>query len=134
MVILLMTVAVAGLAAVQLSKLSVTATAQSMFMRYDQIITDYQRFRSQFGRDEEMVLLISSSDIFNLEFLSTLKQFHEDLENSLPLLNVVSSLANASYIESVDSGVRVISQKSFVIPSFIGGFGCQGTQVLNPDT
>jgi len=105
--ILLSTVVVVGLAATQLPKLSIATSVESMFTRHDQILTDYQRFRSQFGRDEEIVLLISSSDIFSLDFLTTLKQFHEDLENSVPLLKEVSSLANAPYIESVDSGVRV---------------------------
>jgi predicted RND superfamily exporter protein len=105
--VLLMTVVVAGLAATQLPKLSVATSVESMFTRDDQIVTDYQRFRSQFGRDEEIILLISSSDIFSLEFLTTLKQFHEDLENSLPLLKEVSSLANAPYIEPADGSVRV---------------------------
>jgi len=105
--ILLMTVVVAGLAAAQLPKLSIATSVESMFRRNDQILTDYQRFRGQFGRDEEIVLLISSSDIFSLEFLTTLKKFHGDLENSLPLLKEVSSLANAPYIRSVGSGVRV---------------------------
>ena len=105
--ILLMTVVVAGLAATQLPKLSIATSVESMFTRHDSILTDYQRFRGQFGRDEEIVLLISSSDIFSLEFLTTLKLFHEDLENSLPLLKEVSSLANAPYIEPVDGGVRV---------------------------
>jgi predicted RND superfamily exporter protein len=105
--ILLMTVVVAGLAVTQLPKLSIATSVESMFTRHDQILTDYQRFRSQFGQDEEIVLLISSPDIFSLEFLATLKQFHEDLENSLPLLKEVISLANAPYIEPVGSGVRV---------------------------
>jgi len=105
--ILLMTVVVAGLAVTQLPKLSIATSVESSLARHDQTLTDYQRFRSQFGRDENIVLLISSSDIFSLEFLTTLKQFHGDLENSLPLLKEVSSLANAPYIEPVDSGVRV---------------------------
>ena len=105
--ILLMTVVVAGLAATQLPKLSIATSVESAFTRHDQILTDYQRFRSQFGRDEEIVLLISSSDTFSHEFLTTLKQFHEDLENSLPLLKEVRSLANAPYIEPIDNGVRV---------------------------
>jgi len=105
--ILLITVVVAGLAVTQLPKLSIATSVESMFTRHDQILTDYQRFRSQFGRDEEIVLLISSPDIFSLEFLTTLKQFHEDLENSLPLLKEVISLANAPFIESIDNGVRV---------------------------
>lgn len=105
--ILLMTVVVAGLAVTQLPKLSIATSVESVFASHDQRLADYQRFRSQFGRDEEIVLLISSSDIFSLEFLTTLKQFHEDLKNSLPLLKEVSSLASAPYIEPVDSGVRV---------------------------
>jgi len=105
--ILLVTIAVAGLGAVQLPKLSIATSLESMFARNDPVIADYQQFRSQFGRDEEIVLLISSPDIFNLEFLTTLKQFHDDLENSLPLLKEVSSLANAPYIESVANRVRV---------------------------
>ncbi|MGD8342261.1 MAG: MMPL family transporter [Desulfobacterales bacterium] len=105
--ILLVSVLVAGLTATQLPKLSIATSVESMFVRNDQVLTDYQWFRSQFGRDEEIVLLISSSDIFSLEFLTTLKQFHEDLENSLPLLKEVSSLVNAPYVEPVDNGVRV---------------------------
>ncbi len=105
--ILLMTVVAAGLAVTQLPKLSIATSVESMFKGRDQILTDYQRFRSQFGRDEDIVLLISSSDIFSLEFLATLKQFHEDLENSVPLLKEVNSLANAPYIEPLDSGARV---------------------------
>ncbi|MGD9373927.1 MAG: hypothetical protein PVF14_21040, partial [Desulfobacterales bacterium] len=84
--ILLMTVVVVGLAGTQLPKLSIATSVESMFTRHDQVLIDYQSFRSQFGRDEKIVLLISSSDIFSLEFLTTLKQFHEDLENSVPLL------------------------------------------------
>ncbi|MGD8714956.1 MAG: MMPL family transporter [Desulfobacterales bacterium] len=105
--ILLMTVVVVGLAGTQLPKLSIATSVESMFTRHDQVLNDYQSFRNQFGRDEKIVLLISSSDIFSLEFLTTLKQFHEDLENSVPLLKEVSSLANAAYIEPDDNGVRV---------------------------
>ncbi len=105
--ILLITVVVAGLAVAQLPKLSIATSVENMLSRHDQSLTDYHRFRSQFGRDEEIRLLISSADIFSLEFLTTLKQFHTDLENSLPLLKEVSSLVNAPYMESADSGVRV---------------------------
>ncbi len=104
--ILLMTLVVAGLAVTQIPKLSIATSVESMFARHDQILTDYQRFRTQFGRDEEIVLLISASDIFSLEFLTTLKQFHEDLENSLPLLKEVRSLVNAPYIQPVGIELR----------------------------
>ncbi len=105
--ILLMTLVVAGLAVTQLPKLSIATSVESMFTQHDPMLTDYQRFRSQFGRDENIVLLISSSHIFSVEFLATLKQFHADLENSLPLLKEVRSLVNAPYIEPVDGSLRV---------------------------
>ncbi len=98
--ILLATVLVAGLSATQIPKLSIATSVESLFTPQSQILSDYKKFRSQFGRDEEIVLLISSSNIFSPEFLTTLKQFHEDLENSVPLLKAVNSLANAPYFES----------------------------------
>jgi hypothetical protein len=107
--ILLMTVVVAGLAAAHLPKLSIATSVESIFKKQDQILADYQKFRGRFGRDEEIVLLVSSPDIFSREFLTTLKQFHNDLENSLPLLKEVSSLANAPYIEPGDSKVTLRS-------------------------
>ncbi len=104
--ILLLSIVVIGLAASQLPKLSIATSVESMFTRDDPILTDYQHFRNQFGRDENIVLLVSAPDIFSLKFLTTLKQFHQDLENSLPLLKEVSSLANAPYIEVVDHDVQ----------------------------
>ena len=101
--ILLMTLVVAGLTVTQIPKLSIATSVESMFAQNDQILTEYQQFRTQFGRDEEIVLLIASSDIFSLEFLTTLKQFHEDLENSLPLLKEVRSMVNAPYIQPAGS-------------------------------
>jgi len=105
-VILLLSIVVIGLAASQLPKLSIATSVESMFTRDDPILTDYQQFRNHFGRDENIVLLISSPDIFSLQFLATLKQFHQDLENSLPLLKEVSSLANAPYIDSGESDLH----------------------------
>jgi predicted RND superfamily exporter protein len=106
LIILLLSVAVIGLAASQLPKLSIATSVESLFTQDDPILTDYQRFRDQFGRDEDIVLLISSPDIFDQKFLTTLKHFHQDLENSLPLLKEVSSLANAPYIEVLDNDLR----------------------------
>jgi predicted RND superfamily exporter protein len=104
--ILLATVVLAGLAATQLHKLSLATSVETLFRGHDQNLADYQRFRDQFGRDEDILLLVSTTDIFDFEFIATLKQFHEDLENSVPLLKAVESLVNAPYSESVDGSVR----------------------------
>lgn len=106
LLILLLTVAVAGAAITQLPKLSIATSVETLFSRDDKLLTDYQWFRGQFGRDENIVLLVSAGNIFSGEFLSKLKWFHADMEKSVPLLKEVRSLANAPYIESTDSGVR----------------------------
>jgi len=106
LLILLLTVTVAGAAITQLPKLSIATSVETLFSRDDKLLTDYQWFRGQFGRDENIVLLVSAGNIFSGEFLSKLKWFHADLEKSVPLLKEVRSLANAPYITSTDSGVR----------------------------
>lgn len=104
LIILLLTVVLAGAAATQLPRLSIATSVETLFAQDDKLLTDYQWFRGQFGRDENIVLLVSSGNIFSPEFLSRLKWLHADLENSVPLLKEVRSLANAPYIAAPTAG------------------------------
>jgi predicted RND superfamily exporter protein len=61
----------------------------------DPVLVTYNKFRAQFGRDERIVLAIKSDDIFSVEFLNTLKNLHEELEEKVPYLDDVTSLYNA---------------------------------------
>lgn len=54
----------------------------------------YSEFRHQFGRDEKMVITLAPKELFSLEFLNTLKQLHQELENA-PHAKEVTSLINA---------------------------------------
>ncbi len=67
---------------------------EGFFHDDDPILLSYNKFREQFGRDERIAVAIESDKIFTLEFLQTLKALHEDLENSLPYLDEVTSLYN----------------------------------------
>lgn len=106
LIIILLTVMVAGAAITQLPRLSIATSVETLFSQDDRLLTDYQWFRGQFGRDENIVLLVSSGNVFSPEFLSKLKWLHADLENAVPLLKEVRSLANAPYIAATDSGMR----------------------------
>lgn len=88
-----------GLLGLFVPRLSVVTSLESSFSSRNQAIQNYQKFRDQFGRDEQIILLVKSEDIFSPEFLARFKQFHEDLENTLPLVSEVNSLVNAPYIE-----------------------------------
>ena len=63
----------------------------------DPVLVAYNTFRSQFGRDERIVVAIKSDTIFSLPFLETLRSLHEEIEQKVPYLNDVSSLYNVRH-------------------------------------
>jgi predicted RND superfamily exporter protein len=60
----------------------------------DPVLVTYNKFRAQFGRDERIVLAIKSDDIFTVDFLTTLRDLHEELEEKVPYLDDITSLYN----------------------------------------
>ncbi len=60
----------------------------------DPVLLTYNEFRAQFGRDERIVLAIKSDDIFTVDFLTTLRDLHEELEEKVPYLDDITSLYN----------------------------------------
>ena len=97
--VILVSILAVGLLSIFIPRLSIVSTLESSFSTRNQVIKDYQKFRDQFGRDEQIILLVKSENIFSPDFLARFKQFHEDLENTLPLVSEVNSLINAPYIE-----------------------------------
>jgi len=63
----------------------------------DPILTNYDAFREEFGRDERIICAVEPPEVFSLAFLDKLKKFHEDLENSVPHVKEITSLINARY-------------------------------------
>ena len=105
--VLLLIVAAVGLLSYNIPKLSIATSLESSFKGHNQAIREYQEFRDMFGRDDKIVILISSEDIFSTHFLARLKEFHQDLENTLPMASEVDSLVNARYIEGEEGGLQV---------------------------
>jgi len=70
-------------------------TSTEGFMHEDDpVLITYDKFRHQFGRDEKVVLALRDENIFSLEFLTTLKELHKELETSIPFVEDVTSLYN----------------------------------------
>jgi predicted RND superfamily exporter protein len=105
--VLLLVILGVGLLSYYIPRLSIATSLESSFTGHNQAIQDYQKFRDLFGRDDKIFILIGSEDIFSVHFLARLKEFHEDLEHTLPLLSEVDSLINARYIEGVDGTLQV---------------------------
>ncbi|HIP28910.1 MAG TPA: RND transporter [Sulfurovum sp.] len=60
----------------------------------DPVLVTYNKFRAQFGRDERIVLALKSDNIFSIEFLETLRDLHEEIEEKVPYLDDITSLYN----------------------------------------
>ncbi len=75
--------------------LRVEASTESFLQKNDPARLTYNAFRSEFSGDETGLLLIQSDQIFSSDFLLRLKALHEDLEENVPYLNRIDSLANA---------------------------------------
>ena len=70
-----------GLLSYNIPKLTIATSLESSFKGHNQAIQDYQEFRDLFGRDDKIVILINSEDIFSKHFLARLKKFAgEDME------------------------------------------------------
>ncbi|MEK6198109.1 MAG: MMPL family transporter [Desulfobacterales bacterium] len=106
-ILLFLIVLAVGFLSIYIPKINIATSLESSFKGHNQAIQDYQKFRDLFGRDDKIVLLIKSEDIFSVHFLERLKKFHEDLENTLPLLSEVNSLINARYIEGENGTLQV---------------------------
>ena len=106
-VLLFLIVLAVGFLSIYIPRINIATSLESSFKGHNQAIQEYQEFRDLFGRDDKIVLLIKSEDIFSVHFLDRLRKFHGDLENTLPLLSEVNSLINARYIEGKDGTLQV---------------------------
>lgn len=81
----------------QVRNLSIDTSNEGMLHPDDPILTSYNDFRDQFGRDDLLVIAIKSEkkEIFTLSFLEKLKKLHNQLEAEIPHLNDITSLVNA---------------------------------------
>ena len=88
-----------GALASQVPNIVIDTSNEAFFEADDPILTQYDAFRDQFGRDEVVVVTIQPKDVFERQFLEQLKAFHEDLENEVPYLDEVISLVNVTSIK-----------------------------------
>ena len=79
----------------QARHLTIDTSNEGLLQPDDPILTTYNNFRDQFGRDDLLVMAIKSDNVFTLDYLSKLKELHEQLESELPHVNDVTSMVNA---------------------------------------
>jgi predicted RND superfamily exporter protein len=92
--IILMLIIIGGLT-FQLPNIRIDTSTESFLHEDDPTLLDYNAFRTQFGRDEFVLIAIQPNEIFEISFLKKLKAFHEDLENEVPHADEITSMINA---------------------------------------
>ena len=92
LLVLLITVV---LAISQIKTLKIDTSNEGFLHEDDPILTTYNGFRDQFGRDDMTAIAIHSDNIFTVEFLQKLQKLHNELKENVPHLWDITSLVNA---------------------------------------
>ena len=83
-----------GFLGYQVKSLKFDTSNEGFLHKDDKILSVYNDFREQFGRDDMLALAIYSEDIFSAVFLQKLKALHEELKEVVPHVNDITSLIN----------------------------------------
>ncbi|MEN8243935.1 MAG: MMPL family transporter [Thermodesulfobacteriota bacterium] len=78
----------------QIPRITIDTSTEGFLHTKDPALIAYNDFRDQFGRDEIVIVAIQSPNIFSQAFLKKLKQLHEDLEETVPYIDDMTSLIN----------------------------------------
>ncbi len=77
---------------VQLRHLTFDTSNEGFLHEDDPALQAYNTFRKQFGRDDYLVLAVYSDNLFSAKTLARLAALQDDLEDSVPHLEDVTSL------------------------------------------
>ena len=80
-----------------LKNLTIDTSIEGFFKEDDQILTAYNESREMFGKDDLIIVAVKSDDIFDLNFLTTLKDFYQAIEDQVPYIEDINSLYSARH-------------------------------------
>ena len=93
-VLLLMFCLIAGLIS-RIPLLTMDTSTEGFLHADDPTLIAYDKFRTQYGRDELILLTIKTPDLFQPEVLERLNRLHQELRTKTPYLDDITSLINA---------------------------------------
>jgi len=79
----------------QIPSITVDTSTEGFLHAADPALVAYDKFRDQFGRDEVIIIAIKARKVFDFRFLERLKTLHEELADTVPYLEDITSLINA---------------------------------------
>lgn len=98
--LLVIALLVAGLSS-QIGRLYFETRLEEYLQPDDPVRVGYNTFREQYGRDEIILVAFQPPEVFDLNFLTRLRDLQLDLEDNLPYLDEATSLVNARQTRAV---------------------------------
>lgn len=113
--IVIFVILTAAFFASQIPKLTFNTSNDSFFKKDSPTLLAYNDFREQFGRDEVIVVMVETENLFTFENLSKIKQLHSEIEDTVPSVNDINSLANARVTRG-EEGMLIVEDLLEEIP------------------
>ncbi|QSZ41390.1 MMPL family transporter [Sulfurimonas aquatica] len=93
--IILLMILLSMLVISNIPKITIDTSTEGFLHANDPALVKYEKFKEQFGQDEKIMVVVETKNVFDLEVLKKLQSLHNELQNSVPHLNDITSLVNA---------------------------------------
>lgn len=80
-----------------LGQIQVDTSNDAFYHSSDEAKIAYDQFRYQFGKDDHLIVLLKPHEVFEPEFLQTLKQLRTEIEAEVPYLRKVTGIDNVRH-------------------------------------
>ncbi len=114
LIIIAVIFAVIGIAGLQ--HLQPHNSRESWFLEDDQIEINTKKFEAQFGNNENIMVLITAKDVFDPEVLKMMKRLGNELLDSIPYADEITSLVDMEISVGTDEGIQVMNPFENGIP------------------
>ena len=111
------TLLIIAVLASQLGHLQQDSSIEGLLPRNSDTIQSYVQFKETFGRDETFVITVESDDPYTQTFATRLHALHQQLEDEVPFINTVDSLANARHTHGADDTLFVDELLPEILPT-----------------
>lgn len=98
---------IVGAMSTQLGQLQKDTSIEGFLEKGSGEIQRYDSFKETFGRDEVFIITLEVDDIYSQAFATQLHALHRQLEDEVPYVNKVDSLANARYTHGADDTLYI---------------------------
>ncbi len=106
-ILLVLLVALNGVAIVGIQKVQMQSSWDSWFLDDDPIRRYTERFEEYFGNSNDAAILVTADDVFAPEVLRMLRELGTEIEQEVPYVDKVTTLSEFEFSRGTESGMLV---------------------------